>query len=352
LASGTLGYTQSRPLGNNVAALRWSNFNVLPVGLPAGAVIHGIYPVILASAVHDGAFQNITYGNGSAAFTDDNEGSGFTQPGSGPPDGGGSATFEETEWYDASIGTSVAAIAAYKIKALLNTSASTDGMTDLMSVFGVGFAIYYSGGTTPVGSPDTSADDALARGIFFWSEHRAKWPSVITGNIEQFLDWLAAPPVFRIYGSTQTDTATIVIQNISGNTVERDAMKAFVETELDGALVVARLWRGDAEQQLLRFIGNVSGVHVTETQVEISVEGSGNWSAITVPSYDIDPSCPLTFASKACASTSPTPCDQTYGTCSSINRFAGVLTGWIEETPDVQIAQPAPNVIFNPRRPF
>jgi hypothetical protein len=115
---------------------------------------------------------------------------------------------------------------------------------------------------------------------------------------------------------------------------------------------VARIWSGSAETPLRLFIGNVVSVEPNDTEMTIKVDGFGNWSAIPAPAYNIDTSCPLTFGSTACGSTSGTPCDQTYGTCSSVNRFAGMLASWIAETPNQQLAQPAPNVAFNPARPF
>jgi hypothetical protein len=233
--------------------------------------------------------------------------------------------------------------------ARLYTTLSFDGFMDLR-VTTVAIAVYYT--RSAAGRVFGDADSQLARGVFFWSEHKAKWPSVITGQLEQFLDFITEPVRIKLYASAQTDTASVTIQNISGNTVQRDAARAFTRQELIGALAIIRIWRGDAETALLTFVGNVKDVDLDDKSLVLDIDGFGNWSAIAVPSYDIDTACPLTFASPACGSTSPTPCDQTYGTCSQINRFAGVLVQWLSETPDVQIAQPVPTNTFNNRRPF
>jgi hypothetical protein len=185
---------------------------------------------------------------------------------------------------------------------------------------------------------------------YFWSEHKAVWPSLITSAPAQFLDWLMNSELDEL-GSTETDTAHFVVQNISGNTVQRDAMMAFSTTELIGALVVARIWNGAAMTSLFTFIGSIDEVEPDETSMTIHVEGFGNWSAIQAL-LDIDVSCPWTFGLMRCGSTNPVPCDQTYGNCSSINRFGGVITQWEQESPDVQLAQPAPVNAFNPRRAF
>jgi hypothetical protein len=190
-----------------------------------------------------------------------------------------------------------------------------------------------------------------AGATYLWSEHKAEWPSLILGTPAQYLDWLM-DSLFAENGSTETDTAQFTVQNLSGNTVQRDAMMAFTTTELIGALVVARIWNGAAMTPLFTFIGSVTEVEPDENSMTLHVEGFGNWSSIQAPAYNIDVACPLNFGSVACGSTSPTPCDQTYGNCSSINRFAGVVTQWDIDTPDVQIAQPAPANTFNPQRAF
>lgn len=206
-----------------------------------------------------------------------------------------------------------------------------------------------SGITAPVTLVEVQTASGAA---YFWSEQKATWPSLIlAGANAEYLDWLTSAE-FHILGTTETDTATLAVQNISGNTVQRDAMLAFTTTELNGALCVIRIWRGESETALLTFVGTIESVEPDESSMQISVEGFGNWSAIVAPSYNIDVTCPLTFGSVACGSTAPTPCDQTYGTCSSINRFAGVINSWITEVPDVQLAQPAPVNTFNTARAF
>jgi hypothetical protein len=96
----------------------------------------------------------------------------------------------------------------------------------------------------------------------------------------------------------------------------------------------------------------VKEVQIGDTSMVLQIEGFGNYSAIDAPSYDIDVTCPLTFGSTACGSTSSTPCDQTFGNCSQKNRFAGVIAEWLTEVPNQQLAQPAPTNNFNPRRAF
>lgn len=190
--------------------------------------------------------------------------------------------------------------------------------------------------------------------VYLWTEHKGFYPSLINGGGKYaFQDWLVdGAQDFNIYGTAQTDTATVAVQNLSGNTVQRDVSLAFSKTEFIGAFVCISLWRGDAEVNLLTFTGNVVEVDVTEQQMTLSIEGFGNWSAVRAPQYDIDKSCPLIFGSVACGSTSATPCDQSYGGCLQINRFAGAVTQWDVDCPNVEMAQPPPAVVYNTGRAF
>lgn len=203
-------------------------------------------------------------------------------------------------------------------------------------------------------APITLIEILTAAGkTYFVSEQMTTAPSLITGAPAQYLDWLIGAPEFHETGTVETDTGSIEIQNISGTTVQRDAGLMFTETELIGALVICRIWRGDAQTALRTYFMQVTAAQINHASLRLSLETSlGNWSAIIAPAYKIDVACPLTFASKACGSVSPTPCDQTYGNCSSVNRFMGVITAWVTDTPNVQLAQPAPVNTFNPGRQF
>lgn len=210
-----------------------------------------------------------------------------------------------------------------------------------------------SGGCAPVSLVEVRT---VSVNTYFWSEQRGIWNSIINGTpTNQYLDWLVGEQQFQLHGSTQTDTGTLSVQNMSGNTVERDIAVTYSRNEFIGAFVYYRLWRADAEVSIFTFMGNIVDADIDEQTMDLSIEGFGNYSAIKAPSYSIDVSCPLVFGSMACASTSPTPCQQSYGTCTSIERFAGVVVQWDFSdgiAPLVQIAQPVPAVSYNPARAF
>jgi hypothetical protein len=145
-ASGTLGWSESRPLAWHYESMKWSDFAMAPTArpLPADAVIQGIYPVFIGSAV----FASVTTmafrsGPGMPLSGGVPVGTLFTSPSN--PD---NTSFSNTLFYGASIGTSLSALAAQEILALTNCSLFLGPtLTDAVEVTAVGYAIYYTSAT-------------------------------------------------------------------------------------------------------------------------------------------------------------------------------------------------------------
>lgn len=145
-AFGSAGVTRSRPTGNTCYAALWSDFS-LRTFLPADADIQGIYPVMIASAVHDAAFSYLGYGVGLDLETVGID-TGFTQPSN--PD---STSFSSTGWYGPSIGTTLASLTGQEMRILLSVSLDIEVVTDVIDVTGVGFAVVYKTSATSTGTP-------------------------------------------------------------------------------------------------------------------------------------------------------------------------------------------------------
>ena len=176
--------------------------------------------------------------------------------------------------------------------------------------------------------------------------------NVIAAGPIAFLPWITKTFSFKEYKSTQTATGSGAIQNLTGDTVRRDTSQIFRAEELYGALVYFRLWRADAESSIFDFQGNIDEAEVEAdgTTMSISLEGSFAWSKITVPGVQVGASCGNIFCSIECGSTAAIPCNNTYGTCSSLQRFKGVITQWTGASLSYsQTAQPQPLRLYNPK---
>ena len=201
-----------------------------------------------------------------------------------------------------------------------------------------------SGGLAPLALVELQA---LSGNRYFWSDARVAAPSVLavyyppaSGVIPQgtntatpmanFLPWLLKKPTFHLTRSTATATGSLTVQNLSGDTVRRDTALIFSQQEMTGALVFYRRWLADCEAATFQFQGNVDEAEIAADgdSMTLSLEGMCNWSKIDAPDMEIGVSCGLTFGSVECGSTSTTPCTNSYGTCSSIERYKGILVEW------------------------
>lgn len=169
-ASGQVGYTISRSVGNNVAALLWSNFFYTSAPLPGDAVIQGIYPVLLASGTYDIASQYIQYGYG-LIYADVLSGVAMPSPSGSPwQPGEAFASFSSEIITAPSLGIDLSVLANFNIQILLNTSleeppppSGTPALTDNITATQVGLAIYYTS-ATPATDPQMTPPFAVPAG--------------------------------------------------------------------------------------------------------------------------------------------------------------------------------------------
>jgi hypothetical protein len=140
-ATGRTWMLFSRPLGQWENGVIWSDFK--PPTLPPDAVIIGIIPVIIGSQ-NDDASTTLSFRYGSVAFGGGG-GLQFTSP--FIPN---EISFSSTEFYAASIGTSLSDLTGQGIMAHIITSLFLDNMTDSQSITGVGYAVYYTSATPAI----------------------------------------------------------------------------------------------------------------------------------------------------------------------------------------------------------
>jgi hypothetical protein len=187
----------------------------------------------------------------------------------------------------------------------------------------------------------------------FISEQKTQAPTWLTTGFAVYQPWLSSAVRIKEYRSSQTSTANFDIQNLSGDTVMRDMARTFSMHELTGAIVSVRLWNVVEETEKKRFLGKMMEPADNGDTFACSLQGFDNWSMIKAPPFRIGETCGLDFGSVACGSTSSTPCNQSYGTCSAKERFQGVIIQWNGAPLDYkQIVQPAQSVQLNLQRPF
>jgi hypothetical protein len=154
-ANGAAYFGVSRPLGANFQGVLWSSYTLIS-SLPSDAVIQGIYPVIIGSGTVDWAESLWQYGTNLSLYN--TGGNAFHHP-FNPH----TQTFTSTEFWDASIGTSLSALSNQTIKMVLNSSIFQNNVHDTAFCTGCGFAIYYTS-ATPITDPQMPAPFAVPAG--------------------------------------------------------------------------------------------------------------------------------------------------------------------------------------------
>ena len=183
-------------------------------------------------------------------------------------------------------------------------------------------------------------------------------PTLVAGvltlvyQIPYFKPWLLSAGPFKRSSNTTTSSGQVTVQNLSGDRVRRDISTIFSQKAIVGALVYFRVWLADAEFATYSFAGSVESADIEAdgSAMTLQLEGIANWAKIDAPYKDIGVSCPLSFGSVECGSTSGTPCDNSYGSCTSTERFQGFLSQWAGATLNTnQYVQPAPLRLSNTR---
>ena len=175
-------------------------------------------------------------------------------------------------------------------------------------------------------------------------------------DMAQYTAWITSPGKFVTYKSTQTATGTISVQNLSGDSVRRDVAQIVASKILINALVWCRIWNAPCETSYFDFVGTISSVNVQVDgkTMSLSMKSIASLADVLAPREDLSNACGNLFNSNgafyACGSTAQVPCVNTYGTCSSKNRFKGSVTDWAGGQLNLtQIAQPPPLRLYNPK---
>jgi hypothetical protein len=119
--------------------------------------------------------------------------------------------------------------------------------------------------------------------------------------------------------------AAIPIHPIVANRHGRNSA-VFANDEFTGAQFAYRLWRMSAEQSLLTFMGKLTEPVIDEVLVHLKAVCWFDPNNVTAMPYIFSESCQWFFGSPQCGSTSPTPCSNSFSTCSAIERFSGVIS--------------------------
>jgi hypothetical protein len=178
------------------------------------------------------------------------------------------------------------------------------------------------------------------------------WLNPAAGQVT-YMPWLSSAVTIDEDRSCKSSTASFEMSNLAGDSVMRTLSRIASTTELAGALICVRIWLTASEVAIFTWLGKLKEPLDRGNTFSCDCMGFDNWSQIKAPPFHVGEICGLDFGSVNCGSTSSTPCNQNYGTCSSIERFQGVIIQWNGAALDyTQVAMPAQTVQMNNKRPF
>ena len=203
-------------------------------------------------------------------------------------------------------------------------------------------------GPAPICLLDVLALDGTS---YHWGNKEIDVPAVLTGTHPAWLaaqayqpanydthyyPWLLSAIQFHHTRSQQSYQATIAIQDVSGNTLQRDPAGLIVGTSFEGAFFCFREWNPLAQQVEFQQNGRLTMLSTSEDQIRFGANQTFNPNDYDGQPYDYSETCQWRYASPACGDTTDNPCDNTYVTCRQIARFFGVLnTVVFPQTPSV-----------------
>lgn len=159
---------------------------------------------------------------------------------------------------------------------------------------------------------------------YYWSDVGGSFQKKINSPGDTtYQPWLKSAGSFRRSRSLRTDAGNLVVQNISGNSIERDVWKALKATEFEGALCVVRIWNlllAAAEDE---FHGTLSEQQAPEHEASFKLLQLMNPSEYDVPLYVVSEQCPWRYKSAQCGSTgSAATCPKDFASCIDATRDA------------------------------
>jgi hypothetical protein len=147
--------------------------------------------------------------------------------------------------------------------------------------------------------------------------------------LADYRPWIKSIGPFNLSRSLATDAGEIMLQNISGNTIERDFAKVLANQEMEGALAIFRLWNPLLNDVMWEMHGTLSEAGADEIEGRFRFLQLMDASSLDVP-YDIySEKCTWRYKSPQCGSASGlATCDKTFANCQARNateRFNGIL---------------------------
>lgn len=182
-----------------------------------------------------------------------------------------------------------------------------------------------SGRFAPLVLLDVQAGDATT---YYWTNQAGSYTSRITGVAQVYKAWAIGVGPLSVSATSSTDAGDLRVQNVSGNTVERDLAAVLRDHEIDGALVILRVLTPQGLETLREFHLYLSQPDVQATEMVARLLQLSDPQRVDALARDFTEQCPWRYKSAQCGSASGlTTCNKTFANCATrvaTERFMGI----------------------------
>lgn len=170
---------------------------------------------------------------------------------------------------------------------------------------------------------------------YFWTDSvdpTGAYPGKIVGGNQTYVPYLKSAGPFQSGRDFTTDAGDIVVQNLSGNLIDREIAAALVNHEFEGALAVLRLWLPLFADVMFEFDGYLSEQQIGEDEISFRLLQLDDVSQFNVADDVVSELCTWRYKSLQCGSTgAATVCNKQFSTCKDANhnaqeRYNGIPT--------------------------
>jgi hypothetical protein len=144
-----------------------------------------------------------------------------------------------------------------------------------------------------------------------------------SGPTAVYSPWVISAGPFNLSKKLQTDAGDLVLQNLSGNTIDRDVAAAMLAHEFEGALCIIRFWHELLAVATREFHGTLGDQHDAGDSASFRFQQLFETQMREMPDDPFASQCIWQFKEGRCGSTGvATSCPKDFASCADVSRAA------------------------------
>jgi hypothetical protein len=158
---------------------------------------------------------------------------------------------------------------------------------------------------------------------FFWSDYEGNYPTRATGANQFYNGWIKSGCNFTRTRNLTSNAGDLLMQNISGNTIDRDVSRALKNHEFEGAYAVTRLWLPLLDVAIDEFHCSLSEQNPKEDELSMrELQLFDPAQFVLAGDVEVE-QCTFRFKSAQCGSTgTAAACPKSFVACKDATRAA------------------------------